>query len=265
MDPSKPEMPTVSAAQIKSDALSTAWFEDASSVLTLDNRVGLVIVDPPFGVLKNVPWDTTAWTAADFQVLLENLLRAEFMAPEFSVVIHTGHTLMREVWDALTNVGAFNIQVFYWNKDNHTRGSGPRFMSDYVQPMVVGFFDTKPASAEQGRGGMKQWPGWKMATGVDGAGEDSRSLLHPSHWFPYPPSTSKLGRSDIDQLQVSLLDGKTTANPSQKPVELARWIIRHFCVEGLSVLAPCAGTGTVQVSPCQFSCILLRTLPCKKN
>lgn len=199
----------------------------------------LVVVDPPFGLLKE-SWDDTAWRGEEIKTFVKNI--EPLLADQVTIVVFVPYCAAYggeecvscvHTWkESLVDLEFTNPQILTMVKDDTAWAQGARLASDVQQSVLVMF---RPSGDLTHFGFNKP--------------EDHVLNANPVRFFIKPLSFSKYGRDELDKIVTK--DSKTL-NSTQKSYELCRWLVRHWGgkdghLEGM-VLSCCDGTGSVSVA-----------------
>lgn len=153
-----------------------------------------------------------------------------------------------------------SMNIFLWHKADRRWINPARMATDLVQPFVVAFFGGADGDIRQRYVLFERLLGLLLNTLIlmclsflvrwnfqaSGEGEDNYRLGLTSLHFSAPESRSLRNRPELDSVVKDHLD--LTINATQKPVEVYRWINRHFLSGKSSVLSVCDGTGSATVA-----------------
>jgi hypothetical protein len=213
---------------------------------TTSSHATLFTIDPPFGLRKHASegyvqcenkWDDKEWKLEEANIVLKEITQlANLNCTEDSFAVFTFclPSCIGEWESAFKGHGATRTDVLYFAKDQCARSVSGGLMTEKIQPAVVAYFRKQ---------GSVRDPLFFDIT--KDSFEDKTLMCAQLRVFPPPIKTSRVGRQEYDSWQKL---GSEKLNPSQKSVELARWVVRHFSAPATTVVNLCEGSGTFSVA-----------------
>ena len=192
-----------------------------------ERSIDLVLADPPY-CMKIQKWDR-AFDFDRFFELLEPVLKPDGVVVMFSLGKTTARCMLGR-WE-----GRWKYNMI-WNKSHASGASG---MQARIRPMVyhediMVFGSTRAYYRPQMREGFKAAQ-FGTQSGLPGMPSRTRR----------PGSTSRFPSSVLSAHSVAQCK---TRHPTEKPVDLLRWLVRSFSPEDGVVLDPTMGSGSAGVA-----------------
>lgn len=206
-----------------------------------DGSINLVLCDLPYGTTLN-PWDIPI----DFNLLwqqYERIIQPNGVIALTSAGIFTGRVI-------LSNPGWFKYKIV-WIKSKSTN-----FLNARKQPLrrhedICIFYNKQPFYRPQMIPGKPYNRGWrrKTTTGCYGEYKPSPILSSDGNRYPYDILFFDEENAD-DWFYCKTCEHEETRpfHPTQKPVDLGRYLIRTFTFPGAVVLDNACGCGSFLVA-----------------
>lgn len=217
---------------VRDDAMERSAY-DAVERLLVGRQVELVLVDPPFGLQKHgdESWDLPQrkWVPATFPAAA--LAGLPFFAGHFNIAVYCMHQDIGEWMRVLNRAGDVlpykhrgNV-LFVLGRDGTAHLQAGTASSGHRYFVVVG----------------------KYGNGADSVQADAGSPLGGRfvYSFPSPATHTRYGRAELDA--VVGMHGKAV-NPTQKPLEETRLLIRQLSPNSGAVVSLCNGTGSALIA-----------------
>jgi DNA modification methylase len=202
-----------------------------------DKSIDLILADLPYGGMTSNKWDSMIPLQPLFKqyerILKDHGAVLLFGMGKFgaNLIINASNSLPYRydwVWQKTNPVG------FLWSHHMPLR----------AHENIYVFYKHLPTYNPQMRTGFKPYKAHK----------DTRKVWH--NYFPpsgnYKPRQSKGDRFPIDVLTFSNRNGKTV-HPTQKPVDLLKYLIKTYTNEGMTVLDNTMGSGSTGVAAKQLN------------
>jgi DNA modification methylase len=172
---------------------------------TLDNQYDLVLADPPYNVTE-WDWDKLG-TPTEFLDLTAHWLNAVMLKlkPQYNLFWFCSPRYSADIEMVLRGVGLFIQSRIVWHRRNMAMGS-----------------DSKQRFIDS----------WEMIFHCG-----NRELNFPEKWND--------GRFDVQTFAVPQTNfNDTKLHPTQKPLDLIKWLVNYGSFPGDNILDPFAGSGT---------------------
>lgn len=206
-----------------------AWEDTFSEALEDDQDVALILTDPPYGTTCN------KWDAALDET---NFVRSCFsLLPERGVLVSTSAEPFTS--KMVSAMGKHFKYCWYWNKRLGTNFLNARKQPlRVIEPIVVGYRKQalyKPQMSVNPRGRVS-WSR-KNCGLTDSYGSFKEDVEYTSGGQSHPTTL-------LDFYQAP----RGKVHPTEKPVELFRYLIETYTEEGDLVVDPFLGSGTTAVA-----------------
>lgn len=203
-----------------------------------DGSVDCIICDLPYGVL-NKQSEGGSWDSIiPLEPLWEQYLRV--IKPNGAIVLFAQGMFTAKLMMSQPKLWRYNL---IWKKGNRTSG----FLNANRMPLrnhedIVIFYDKLPTYNPQMRQGFPNHkrgrPSGTLKNGCYGKFDPfAKSEIISTEKFP-------LSVIDIEKEH----DVRKYIHPTQKPVDLLRYLVRTFSNEGDTILDNCSGSGTTAVA-----------------
>jgi site-specific DNA-methyltransferase (adenine-specific) len=203
-----------------------------------DGCIDLVLCDLPYGTTQN-PWDSLI----DFQLLWQHYER---VVKANGVVILTGHGRFTASL-ILSKPDWFRFKLVW------IKSKAPNFLQANNQPLkkhedICVFCRGQPRYHPQMMSGKPYNRGKRKdsATGSYGQYRPNNGI-NTGYRYPYDIAFFEEDIPDWIYYKTAETEGKTF-HPSQKPVDLGRYLIRTFSIPGAVVLDNACGSGSFLVA-----------------
>lgn len=188
-----------------------------------DGSVDAIITDLPYGTTRN-QWDS---------VIPLDKLWAEYLRitkPNAAIVLFSQQPFTSAL--VMSNPSMFRYE-WIWQKENGTGHLNAKKMPMKEHENVVVFYDKFPTYNPI----MKQGEPYRCKSGEPSSNYGSQHSVETiNNGERYPTTIIKYNRD------------KDKFHPTQKPVDLLRYLIRTYTNEGETVLDSCCGSGTTAIS-----------------
>ena len=187
-----------------------------------DGSMDAVICDLPYGTTRN-PWDS---------VIPLNLLWAEYRRickPTAAIVLFSQQPFTSAL--VMSNPQMFRYE-WIWEKGNGTGFLNANRMPMKIHENIAVFYSSLPTYNPQG----VRYKPKKMKRGGTGTNYGTTSNDYETEYENYP----------IDMLQFNA--DPDSWHPTQKPVDLIRYLVLTYTNAGDTVLDNCMGSGTTAIA-----------------
>lgn len=184
-------------------------------------------------IITDLPYGTTAckWDAViPFATLWEQVRRV--LKPNGVFVTTASQPFTSAL--VMSNLEAFKY-CWVWNKAMAANVMNAKYQPLKIHEDVVVFAYGARYFPQMTRGRMRKKGGHKAKTGIYGEQRATEGVMSDQY---HPKSI----------LEFSNADQRGRSHPTQKPVELMRYLIRTYTNPGDTVLDPCCGSGTTGVA-----------------
>lgn len=203
--------------------------------------IDLILCDLPYGTTNN-PWDIII----DFELLWEHYKR--LIKPNGIIVLTSAGIFTGKV--ILSNAAWFKYKLV-WIKSKSTN-----FLNSKRQPLrrhedICVFYNQQPVYNPQMIPGKAYNKGWRKDQNTGTYGKYNPSLAVNSSGARYPYDIlliDEKGPDDWFYCKTCEHEEQRPFHPTQKPVELGRYLIRTFTQPGAIVLDNACGCGSFLVA-----------------
>jgi DNA modification methylase len=186
-------------------------------------------MDPPYGILKDVPWDSEPWDAAKYKAVFQAVARVN-SASNFTFAVFGTEKNLTQIYQGFSDAGYSKVQTVVWYKTNAfgnpSKASSVKLVSAF-EFICLGF-----------------------------KGNRSECI------FNYCATPTK-ARFNVWEFPVTRKKefvrnfNKVVTNPAQKPLALLRALLSRHSAPSSTVLDLCSGTGSTAVAAASLgrSCV----------
>ena len=204
-----------------------------------DNSIDMILCDLPYGVL-NKDNDSAGWDSVlPMDRLWKHYLR--ITKNESAIVLFGQGMFTANVMLSNPNMWRYNL---IWEKDRPTGFLNANRMPLRSHEDIMVFYRSLPIYNPQ----MKSCKMSERCHPIGNGKHTDRNQQYGDFDRLHQPTirNEKFPKSVIYEPQEHACDGKS--HPTQKPVELLRWLIRTYTDEGMVVLDNCMGSGSTGVA-----------------
>ena len=205
-----------------------------------DGSVDAIICDLPYGVLnkgnKHTQWDNII----PFEPLWEQYLRV--LKENGAICLFGSGMFTAQVMVSQPKLWRYNL---IWHKDRATGflNAGKRPLRCHEDIMI--FYRSSPTYNAQMEDLNGREPSHSQGYGVHKITNQCYGNIHSIETYVPRDPCKKFPQSIIRIAKEHTAD---TWHPTQKPVELLRWLVRTYTNKGETVLDNCMGSGTTAVA-----------------
>lgn len=190
-----------------------------------EGSVDLVLADPPYGTTRNA-WDSEI----DLERLWPEILRVA--KPSAAIVLCAAPPFDKKL--AVSNLGHYRYD-WVWEKGNATGHLNAKRQPLRAHEYLLVFYREPPTYNPQKTAGHKPVNSFYTRHSGDNYGAADAVTQGGGSTERYPRSV----------LRFSSDKQRDNRHPTQKPVDLMRYMIRTYSNAGDTVMDFCAGSGTV--------------------
>lgn len=203
-----------------------------------DNSIDLILCDLPYGILKSKNNPYTTWDVViSFEKLWEQYSR---IAKENAAIILTA--VQPFTTDLINSKREWFRYELIWCKSRASGFLNARKMPNKCHENVLVFYKKPPTYNPQ------KYPVNKV---IKAKNKAKRTHNNSSKAFRIKQSGYKWiddGTRYPDSLLEFASVSRTGQHPTEKPIDLFRWLIRSYTNEGALVLDNCMGSGTTALA-----------------
>jgi DNA modification methylase len=176
-------------------------------------------MDPPYGILKNVEWDSAAWDTQKYKSVFQAVAKVN-TRPDYAFAVFGSDRNLGTILQAFEESKYTKVQTIIWYKTNAfgvpAKLSDSRLISAF-EVIVIGFMGKRSNCTFNYQASAKaRYNVWE---------------------FPVVPKSEQV-----------LTLANDLVNPAQKPLTLLRALIARHSLPGSAILDLCSGSGTTAVA-----------------